>query len=141
MFGPSRDDDDIARGKFELVLTFDRETRLASAEHITPEVGAARLMQRPGVWPAHSHHLDLIEPQVAQQRINELVHDQVPSPPDGTCWNDRFSFELLGRGGNGKPEHPDNLGEDRSEEHKSELQSLMRITYAAFCLKKQNHKT
>src|SRR3546814_880388 len=82
MFGPSRDDDDIARGKFELVLTFDRETRLASAEHITPEVGAARLMQRPGVWPAHSHHLDLIEPQVAQQRINELVHDQVPSPPE-----------------------------------------------------------
>src|SRR3546814_19325015 len=69
MFGPSRDDDDIARGKFELVLTFDRETRLASAEHITPEVGAARLMQQPGVWPAHSHHLDLIEPQVAQQRI------------------------------------------------------------------------
>src|SRR3546814_10819983 len=25
---------------------------------------------------------------------------------------------------------------ERSEEHKSELQSLMRITYAAFCLKK-----
>src|SRR3546814_1999529 len=27
---------------------------------------------------------------------------------------------------------------DRSEEHTSELQSLMRISYAAFCLKKQN---
>src|SRR3546814_8263990 len=26
----------------------------------------------------------------------------------------------------------------RSEEHKSELQSLMRITYAVFCLKKKN---
>src|SRR3546814_1942274 len=28
----------------------------------------------------------------------------------------------------------------RSEEHKSELQSLMRISYAVFCLKKQNTK-
>src|SRR3546814_5224194 len=28
----------------------------------------------------------------------------------------------------------------RSEEHTSELQSLMRISYAVFCLKKINHK-
>src|SRR3546814_16895540 len=28
-------------------------------------------------------------------------------------------------------------GEDRSEEHTSELQSLMRISYAVFCLKKK----
>src|SRR3546814_2787346 len=27
----------------------------------------------------------------------------------------------------------------RSEEHTSELQSLMRISYAVFCFKKQNH--
>src|SRR3546814_3382683 len=27
----------------------------------------------------------------------------------------------------------------RSEEHTSELQSLLRISYAVFCLKKQNH--
>src|SRR3546814_10601169 len=32
--------------------------------------------------------------------------------------------------------------EDRSEEHTSELQSLMRISYAVFCLKKtKNYKT
>src|SRR3546814_6067228 len=31
--------------------------------------------------------------------------------------------------------------DDRSEEHTSELQSLMRISYAVFCLKKKNHKT
>src|SRR3546814_5779171 len=30
--------------------------------------------------------------------------------------------------------------EDRSEEHTSELQSLMRISYAVFCLKKTNKK-
>src|SRR3546814_9819773 len=34
-------------------------------------------------------------------------------------------------------EHP----ERRSEEHTSELQSLMRISYAVFCLKKKNTKT
>src|SRR3546814_8386085 len=28
----------------------------------------------------------------------------------------------------------------RSEEHTSELQSLMRISYAVFCLKKKHHK-
>src|SRR3546814_10326937 len=31
--------------------------------------------------------------------------------------------------------------EGRSEEHTSELQSLMRISYAVFCLKKKNNKS
>src|SRR3546814_1358248 len=31
-------------------------------------------------------------------------------------------------------------GPSRSEEHTSELQSLMRISYAVFCLKKKNNK-
>src|SRR3546814_3684219 len=33
----------------------------------------------------------------------------------------------------------DEAFEDRSEEHTSELQSLMRISYAVFCLKKKNN--
>src|SRR3546814_10236530 len=33
-------------------------------------------------------------------------------------------------------DHP--IGAGRSEEHTSELQSLMRISYAVFCLKKKN---
>src|SRR3546814_2162982 len=32
-------------------------------------------------------------------------------------------------------------GETRSEEHTSELQSLMRISYAVFCLKKKTNNT
>src|SRR3546814_7631583 len=32
-------------------------------------------------------------------------------------------------------------GQPRSEEHTSELQSLMRISYAVFCLKKKTKKT
>src|SRR3546814_9670353 len=31
------------------------------------------------------------------------------------------------------------LSDGRSEEHTSELQSLMRISYAVFCLKKKKH--
>src|SRR3546814_9054136 len=37
----------------------------------------------------------------------------------------------------GDPHHPRG-GRSRSEEHTSELQSLMRISYAVFCLKKKN---
>src|SRR3546814_9087615 len=33
------------------------------------------------------------------------------------------------------------FGRGRSEEHTSELQSLMRISYAVFCLKKKNTQT
>src|SRR3546814_6501356 len=36
-----------------------------------------------------------------------------------------------------KPESGQRAGAIRSEEHKSELQSLMRISYAVFCLKKK----
>src|SRR3546814_5916244 len=32
------------------------------------------------------------------------------------------------------------VGLNRSEEHTSELQSIMRISYAVFCLKKQNRQ-
>src|SRR3546814_5609089 len=45
---------------------------------------------------------------------------EVEQGPDGALW-------LL------------EAGADRSEEHTSELQSLMRISYAVFCLKKKNN--
>src|SRR3546814_6752897 len=35
----------------------------------------------------------------------------------------------------------DDLRAGRSEEHTSELQSLMRLSYAVFCLKKKTHTT
>src|SRR3546814_9546101 len=37
-------------------------------------------------------------------------------------------------------QHPLYFATLRSEEHTSELQSLMRISYAVFCLKKKNNK-
>src|SRR3546814_4940360 len=38
-----------------------------------------------------------------------------------------------------RADEADREGEDRSEEHTSELQSLMRISYAVFCLKKKKY--
>src|SRR3546814_8187615 len=49
---------------------------------------------------------------------------------------------VVGRniGADGRQRHVVEIGHDRSEEHTSELQSLMRISYAVFCLKKKKLK-
>src|SRR3546814_2696449 len=53
-------------------------------------------------------------------------------------------YEAAGAGST-RPPSPRRLGhrrspDQRSEEHTSELQSLMRISYAVFCLKKKKQK-
>src|SRR3546814_5851023 len=48
---------------------------------------------------------------------------------------------LLSRGHNAPYSCREGACSARSEEHTSELQSLMRISYAAFCLKKKKQKT
>src|SRR3546814_1256921 len=58
--------------------------------------------------------------------------------------DDDFRFRLVGEAVNTRYGHGlrgRTLGEVRSEEHTSELQSLMRISYAVFCLKKKNKDT
>src|SRR3546814_1997629 len=66
---------------------------------------------------------DLLEPEAVLECIERakalLAHTQ--------AWLERH--------------RPDLLGGDRSEEHTSELQSLMRISYAVFCLKKKKKQT
>src|SRR3546814_4265384 len=54
-----------------------------------------------------------------------------PLDPDGIV---DMAKLVDGVGGGGEGE-----GEGRSEEHTSELQSLMRISYAVFCLKKKTN--
>src|SRR3546814_3710392 len=51
--------------------------------------------------------------------------------------------DLVQRLGLPDSERPPSMGADlpRSEEHTSELQSLMRISYAVFCLKKKKNNT
>src|SRR3546814_3733568 len=51
-----------------------------------------------------------------------------------------FSAGALDRLANLLHEHAGIAGEPRTEEHTSEIQSLMRISYAVFCLKKKNKK-
>src|SRR3546814_4769538 len=46
----------------------------------------------------------------------------------------------LRRQSGGKTDHSTRLLRSRSEEHTSELQSLMSISYAVFCLKKKKQK-
>src|SRR3546814_2380898 len=47
----------------------------------------------------------------------------------------------LGGAGRLPRRRPADVPRERSEEHTSELQSLMRISYAVFCLKKKNRTT
>src|SRR3546814_8355499 len=64
-------------------------------------------------------------------------------PPRSTRTDTLFPYTTLVRSDDGWPRPPDRSREGhrprlatRSEEHTSELQSLMRISYAVFCLKK-----
>src|SRR3546814_7600610 len=49
----------------------------------------------------------------------------------------RFLRQIGTAGNRGGPHPATSLSSSRSEEHTSELQSLMRISYAVFCLKKK----
>src|SRR3546814_11881113 len=68
-------------------------------------------------------------------------------PPRSTRTDTLFPYTTLFRSGAERLRKGDRLRLDglpvrdgRSEEHTSELQSLMRISYAVFCLKKKNLK-
>src|SRR3546814_9749181 len=95
--------------------------------------GAGRgvdLSRRPGVRRAH--------PRVAQDAAQEKRQRGVRDPVAGR-------HPALGdRAGAGRqlsePDLPAQSAGARSEEHTSELQSLMRISYAVFCLKKKKKK-
>src|SRR3546814_9577842 len=72
-------------------------------------------------------------------------------PPRSTRTDTLFPYTTLFRSRAGlhhrrypsttrRQERPPCAGQHRSEEHTSELQSLMRISYAVFCLKKKKTK-
>src|SRR3546814_9464426 len=61
----------------------------------------------------------------------------------GTWYIDKAVADRLVKdrqAGRPMPWHAKPLLDNRSEEHTSELQSLMRISYAVFCLKKKKQK-
>src|SRR3546814_2513958 len=65
-------------------------------------------------------------------------------PGDAGAVRQRRGGWRLGAGGDPARDRPGRwrlAAAARSEEHTSELQSLMRISYAVFCLKKKNNNT
>src|SRR3546814_5549361 len=104
------------------------------------------------------HSSDLLLSEVPAETV--VVRSSMDDKPADECWSEKQPWRRQERSlmGNpsrlhrGRPDGPPRasvltrheLGQPRrmarSEEHTSELQSLMRISYAVFCLKKKNHR-
>src|SRR3546814_4481707 len=79
----------------------------------------------------HREHIDSDADHADRHRAGFAIVPRHPSiPPRRQCLRPRRSRLT-------KPCQPRSR---RSEEHTSELQSLMRISYAVFCLKKKNKR-
>src|SRR3546814_7532296 len=85
-----------------------------------------------------------------QQRRGDGRQDDRKPAGYGDCAGDAgrnqarhigIGFPRPGTGDEEENEGRDGGPSDRSEEHTSELQSLMRISYAVFCLKKKKKTT
>src|SRR3546814_4491556 len=89
---------------------------IAAAAHVAPATFAA------GRGRGVRHRLDLLEDRIAEEVAQRVrfhgMHRRAAVPVE------RRDIAVVDRYG-------------RSEEHTSELQSLMRISYAVFCLKKK----
>src|SRR3546814_8270729 len=73
--------------------------------------------------------LSALRPALLERRRHKPARKMAPA----------ISGRSLSRQSAGRPEQP--VGVRRSEEHTSELQSLMRISYAVFCLKKKKNQS
>src|SRR3546814_8707266 len=88
--------------------------------------------------PPRSTRTDTLFPYTtlfrSAQKVGRVDGEAPIVPPD--------LGERVDRRARRRDDRPDRAGRDaRSEEHTSELQSLMRISYAVFCLKKKTHIT
>src|SRR3546814_7357973 len=101
--------------------------------------GAATSRHSPSVSPPGCH-LPMASPQGGLRPLPvESRHPAAPQRHDPQNKKARLPAKagLLRAGARGQPA----ICSARSEEHTSELQSLMRISYAVFCLKKKKQKT
>src|SRR3546814_4239806 len=81
-------------------------------------------------WQSDAGRADWLEPDLDVAAVVPLLRSRgARSVLDLGCGVGRHACFLAG------------AGFERSEEHTSELQSLMRISYAVFCLKKKINKT
>src|SRR3546814_9576764 len=73
--------------------------------------------------------------------VSRMDSNDLDSPGKRLKWaREKAGFQQAGDFAKRVGVHPTTYRAYRSEEHTSELQSLMRISYAVFCLKKKKHK-
>src|SRR3546814_7695561 len=90
------------------------------------------LFPYPTLFRSHEQHpLEALEEPDPGEDEDEAQHQRPEDAPE-----QHPELELAG---NREVAHDDRPHEHRSEEHTSELQSLMRISYAVFCLKKKKN--
>src|SRR3546814_4729873 len=89
------------------------------------------LSERIEQWQDLPHQHDRESPLHAQIGLRPIL-DPIDHIPSGTC-HDAVAVSM---GDMRHPVTPARWARERSEEHTSELQSLMRISYAVFCLSK-----
>src|SRR3546814_7781422 len=103
----------------------------AAAGHVDPHLNQERGVRRPRDGGKTRIGLQAVEAEGdRRQRLEccgDVGEDDARHPRDQVALDGRV----------GPPLDPHRR---RSEEHTSELQSLMRSSYAVFCLKKNNHK-
>src|SRR3546814_3489788 len=108
--------------RVQVALLRDHPRQQRRLEHVEgkAEAKVARPLKKQERQPAVAAHMELIGHVARRQRHAVQVGD-VPAGED-------------------MPPRP-RIVPQRSEEHTSELQSLMRISYAVFCLKKKKKAT
>src|SRR3546814_4229159 len=113
-----READDVALIRIEQLYPFPRELLAAELKRYkaTDVVWCQEEPHNQGAWYQIRHHL--VACLSPRQALHYAGRARSPSPAVGH-FNDHV------------------IEQKRSEEHTSELQSLMRISYAVFCLKKQ----
>src|SRR3546814_4386494 len=127
-------DDDVEDGGIDQLQHLKRRTccRLAQQREAVPKHRPAFSRIFAVRWNTKRlRKILLMQPPDFAIRCHTIVagHKQIGPPVDLP------PFRIDGIKTNGARE-----GEARSEEHTSELQSLMRISYAVFCLKKNKNK-
>src|SRR3546814_10099523 len=85
------------------------------------------------------HHVEALDQPVEDTQFGRMDH--IFRIVQDHRLEARAGRALLARQGIPQMIEAIGLGGRRSEEHTSELQSLMRISYAVFCLKKKTNKT
>src|SRR3546814_3692021 len=92
--------------------------------------------RRVGQWPRHARRGRRGDRGATGRNRNRRHRPRPRAPTRRRARRNDGGDERKGAGDAGA-DHP---AAPRSEEHTSELQSLMRISYAVFCLKKKRHK-